>query len=341
MNLSIRACYNLDLLNTLNVLTGNSVLKEHHPDLYTEFGEPLSDEGRATLAMISKGLGTDLISPLVAFGISFVDGFEEADLSALLLDKERILADLQRKEPRLMSQSEQLISLFQLIAPVIAELENMGFSEYWKEERLPLIWEKKAGLDAFIKKSSLEEEITALMGADSTPQEITLYVCTYAAPYGIKISGPRYIADVSYPKEIIFRTALHEMFHEILQIESLRSTMDAVAVDPFIKLAFEKKDPKYGYPEMEGFLEENIVEALTLYVCQQVGLEADPYGYLQDHDGGSHIFSVILLDALQRSQKDAGQPISEYLDQLIAHMPLGKLAATYQTAMQNAGKTIT
>ena len=340
MQFQIRACYNFDLLNMMNVLTGDPFYTKYHAEAYAEFGEALSDESRQILNKITESLGNAMISPLINFMISFIPDFENENLTELLLDENRILDGIQQSDPRMLEKAKEMKPLYQALIPVIAELENMGFQEYWTSEKEPAILEKKAELQPYVETYSLDKEIASMLGAGRAPEEITLYLCTFAAPHGIKVFGPRYIADVSFKNESILLIAIHEMFHPPYDEQAVQESLDLLASDPFIRLAFEKKDPKFGYPEMDGFLEENVVEAMSLFIAQKVGLESDPYGYLLKHDGGSHVFSVILLDSLNLYPKPLLQEFGDYFRELVDKMPVGSLVNSYRIALEKAGKEI-
>lgn len=340
MQFQIRDCYNFDLINMLNVLSGDPFYTQYHPEAYAEFGEALSDDSRFRLRAVTDALGNAMISPMINFAVSFIPGFAEANILELLLDEARIFEGIQENDPRMLEKAKEMSPLFQALVPVLAELENMGFREFWLEEGLPLIKARKAELEPFAESVSLDKEIAAMLGAGQAPEEIVLYLCSYASPHGIKIFGPRYIADISFKTESVFMIAIHEMFHPPYVQAEVQDQLDKIAADPFIKLAFEKKDPKFGYPEMYGFLEENVVEAMTLNIAEKIGLESDPFGYLLNHDGGSHVFSVVLVDYLNQYPKPVVQPFGEYFRDLVAKMPVGNLMTAYQDALKKAGKEI-
>ena len=340
MDLIIRPSYNLDVLNLLNILTGEPPYTDVHPDVYQEFGQLLSQDSRDTLKMVTEALGNGMISPLVAFAISFVPRFEDGDLLALLLDEERILASFQEREPRMLAQAARLLPLFRLIAPVIEEVEELSFHGYWTSEKLPVILEKQEQLQQFIKESAFEQEIKSMLGKSHQNDRITLFLCALAAPYGIKISGNRYITDASYGIGTILGKALRELLQPTFDYLALQQALENLSDDPFIRLAFERTDPKYGFPEIQTYLKENILEAMALFITHKTGLEADPVGHLQTFNGGSFVFSVILLDYMQTHPKDPSIEFSDYFLDLIEKMPSGNLASAYQAAMKHAGKNL-
>jgi hypothetical protein len=338
MDLIIQTSYNLDVLNLLNILTGDPAYTNVHPDVYMEFNQALSQESRDILSMVTDALGNGMISPLVAFALSFVTKFEDGDLLALLLDEERILSSFKAREPRMLAQAGRLLPLFRLLAPVVEEIEELSFHDYWTSENLPLIIKKKEELEHFIDGHAFEKEIVGLLGKNHLQDHITIFLCALAAPYGIKISGNRYITDASYDLKTIFAKALRELLQTTVDQLPLKDVLKDLADDPFIILAFERKDPKYGAQEVETYLRESILEAMALFISHKTGLDTDPYDHLLQLSGGSFVFSVILLDFMQTHPKELSTEFSDYFMKLIDKMPLGNLATAYQAALEHAGK---
>jgi len=81
---------------------------------------------------------------------------------------------------------------------------------------------------------------------------------------------------------------------------------------PWVKEAFDKQDPNSGYNTIEGFIEENIVEALGIYIAVKLGAGIEPFEYLTKHDGGSHVISPYFYRYLCDNAKDVSQSIEDY-----------------------------
>jgi len=126
------------------------------------------------------------------------------------------------------------------------------------------------------------------------------------------------------------------MFHPPYNAKKLPKELDALTEDPLLKRAFEGKDPKYGYLTMRGFIEENVVEAMTLSICEKLGWETDPMGYLARHDEGSHMLSVVLLEYFRRYPKSQDQTFQQYFKGLAERIPIGSLDREYER-IQRAG----
>ena len=172
MEILINNAYNLDLLNLLNVLSGDPLYIRLYPDVYTEFGQVLSQDSNEVLKLVSAALGTTLVSPPIAFALSIIPGFDQKPLPDLLMDQEGFLAALQENAPRLLAQKDQLFLLFQVLATVIQELEHLGFREYWLEECFPLIDDRQSAIEDLLYHSRLEMEINSLVGQSQLPEEI-------------------------------------------------------------------------------------------------------------------------------------------------------------------------
>jgi len=172
-----------------------------------------------------------------------------------------------------------------------------------------------------------------MLGRGQAPESITVYLCAFAAPHGIKICGPNYISDIAFSKDITLGIAVHEMFHPPYDARNLDPELERLGEDPLLQHAFKTKDPKYGYATMTGFIEENVVEAMAISICHKIGLEDDPLGYFEKHDDGSHMLSVVLFDAFSKHPKSIEQPFEDYFRDLLDLLPVGSLDREYKAIM--------
>ncbi len=330
MRFNIRVSYNLDLLNLMNILTGEEFYAKRHEEAFARFGKPLSTNSRRRIEKVVDINGSAMIGPYLCLVASAIPNFEKRSLVRMFSDLDLLRNNFSQYRYFDPNEWPNQASIFGLLIPVVKELETKGFREYWRTNRLHLIERSRRMLSRFVHKFQLQGEIEFMLGPGQAPDRITLYLCSFASPHGIKVCGSRYIADISFPKEFIVSTAIHEMFHPPYDAESLRQELIALAADPLLKRAFETKDPKYGYSTMNGFIEENVVEAMALFISQKLGLEKDPLAYLASHDGGSHVLSVVLLEYFKRYPKPKKQPFHEYFRDLLKVLPIGSLDAEYE-----------
>ena len=334
MRFHIRYAYNLDLLNLMSVLTGESLYVNAHPEAFERFGKSLSDYSNNCLQKAVEINGNAMLGPALCHGLSAYPWFENLNILRL----EQVLVPLLtgvRWVPLISQKWEEEEIVIRSILPVVKEVESMGFREYWERERLPLIKQGQDELYQFIGQFPLEDEIEGMLGHGKAPRRIILYLCTFAAPHGMKLHGARFISDVSYSKEdTLGMIAIHELFHPPYNAKQLSEELDALGEDPLLKRAFAEKDPQYGYLTMGSFIEENVVEAMTLSIGEKLGWETDPMGYLARHDEGSHMLSVVLLEYFKRYPKLQGQTFHQYFKELVRKLPIGLLDREYERIQQ-------
>jgi len=334
MKFNVRYSYNLDLLNLINVLTADDFYLGWHKGIFELFGEPLSKKSKGCIKEAVEINGSAMLGPLLSLIISAVPNFEKRSIVRMLSDIDYLHSHFKSFVYYKAEKWTEHVSILCLLLTVIKELETKGFREYWKKERLPLIKRSQRQFRSYANKYHIDDEIEFMLGIGQAPESITVYLCTFAAPHGIKICGPRYLTDIVFPKEISLGIAIHEMFHPPYNAKNLEKELQRLGNDPLLKHAFETKDPRFGYPTMEGFIEENVVEAMAIFICHKLGLEKDPLDYFAKHDGGSHMLSVVLFEYFKRYPKSRNQIFEEYFQELLQVLPIGSLDSEYKTILQ-------
>jgi hypothetical protein len=334
--LVLRHSYLLDQANFLNALTGDEFYRSRHPEAHERWAGQLSLSAAASLAEAVRQNGSAMLGPALAYVLSTVPGFEAADLADLLARPGLTLASLGALPQAHQADARQIIDLFPLLLPAVRELESLGFRRYWEAERAPLIDASGRTLEQFLAglRLDLGAAVTQMLGRaqeDGRAEPIELFLATFASPHGMKLCGPRYVSDVRFKPEATVRIAIHEMFHPPYVLAEVCDAASALIADPLFQGAFAGKDPRFGYETEDGFLEENVVEAMELHVSRGAGLIADPIGYLLDHDGGSHKLSVVLLKYFALLPKVAGEPFGDYFRRLTSLMPVGNLTQVYES----------
>ncbi len=339
MDIFVRHSYNLDLLNLLNIVAGDAAFQRRYPQIYAEFGQPLSLDTKQVLERVSTALGTTFISPPIAFVLSIIPQFNTASLINLLLDQEVFSAAIEQNEPRLLPQKEQLLLLFQILAPVIQEIELLGFREYWLKELLPAIKDRQNEIEESMHRLDFITSIHGLFQKEILPEEIHIFLCALNAQHGVRLTGHSSMVDISFSDSKIIEFSLHEVFQSAVIGLEIPALLQPLADDPFLELAFEKSKPVTGFENIETYIQENVVEVCKVYILYKNGFLPDPYAYLQTHLQGAFVLAVVLFDYLE------GLLISsDYLDGILKtwmeQKPAGKLMSLYRQAMERAGREI-
>ena len=82
-NFRICTSYNLELLNVMNVLTGDSSYIKRHKEAYNRFGVNLSENSKNCLTKAVNIFGNTMLGPFLSNVISAVPNFEDCDVEDL------------------------------------------------------------------------------------------------------------------------------------------------------------------------------------------------------------------------------------------------------------------
>ncbi len=334
MKFNVSYSYNLDVLNFINILTRAELYLAWHKGIYEQWGEKLSCKSKECITKAIEIKSNTMFGPLLSLVISAVPNFEKRSLVRMFSDPDMLKSYFSNYQYYDAENWLEEATIFELLIPIIKDLEALRFHDYWKKERLPIIKKIQRQFRTIANQCELDSEIELMLGKGNSPEDITVYLCSFSAPHGIKICGPRYITDIKFPMEVSLGIAVHELFHPPYNAKNLIIELQSLENDPLLQHAFKTKDPRFGYPTMPGFIEENVVEAMALSVCHKVGLEKDPIGYLKKHDEGSHMLSVVLFDYFGRFPKPRNQSFETYFVNLLKKMPVGSLDREYHAIMQ-------
>ncbi len=338
MNIYFHHSYNLDLLNLLDILIDDQ-LGDRYIQEYTEFGPALSLEARNVLIEVSAALGGIHISPLISFALSVIPQFEKAPLVDLLLDQEGFLEAIQQNEPRLMAQKDQLTLLFQVLAPVVREIELLGFREYWTTEYLSPLEDEVVQLEDFVLHTPLVTVLQGLLGKQSLPDEMHIYVCALNDGKGVRLTGYNSITDFSFSILNVLDFSTHEMIKDAVGAQFPDSLCKPLSADKFIQLGFEKSQAITGLATIEDYIRENLVEAVKVYLYFKSGLMPEPISYLQTYKQGVFVLAVILLDHFYWNDP-SNRSFKTIFEEWMQTNPDRPMMDLYKESLGRAGKSI-
>lgn len=298
---------NFDLICFLNVATGDAFYTEAHEAAYKQFYPLLSDDIKAKIKGMVEKRETTMLWPLIALLLSAVDNHDSRDLVDILQSHDEIRQGI-APTPYFKKDTEKQLSLHfetytQVVIPFVQALEAIGFVDYWEQEMKPLIEARCAQLNQYLETFHISDEVSRLMPCHRG--DIRMWVCAFAHPLGAKLCGYDMISDYTWDDETILRTITHEMFHPPYQADKVAEGVKALGALPWVVAAYENQHPNHAYQPMAGFIEENIVEALGIYVFKKMIVDFDAHGYFKEHDFGSHVISPYFYDYLCNTPKGA------------------------------------
>lgn len=338
MKLIVKDCYNLDLFNFLNVLTADKFYVNCHKRAFKKYYPLLTDKTKQNIQEIVRIHGRTMISPYLALIISSVPDFENTNLNELFDNTDQLENFFSKYSYYDQQEWSAKKPIFNLLVEVIKNIEQTDFREEWLRKRLPDINSAKQEIIEFANNFHIIDEINNMLGAKQNSADIILYLCAFAYPHGIKICGSRFISDVCYSKQTTLRIAIHELFHPPYNTKNIESELQNLAKDSLIDQAFKGQSPSFAYSEILGFIEENVVEAMELFISKKIGLIDDEYLYLKKHDNGSHVFSFVLLRYFKDYPKEPSMSFEDYFKFILEKMPVGALQSEYDQIISPANE---
>ena len=329
MSFIVKDCYNLDLLNFINVLTADKFYVNCHKRAFKKYYPLLTDKTKQNIQEIVRIHGRTNVSHYLTAIISAVPDFDNANLVELLGNTNQLGAYYSKYSYYDSQEWDEKKEIFNLLVEVLKDIEQTDFREEWLRQRLPRINSKKHEIMEFANNFHINDEIENLLGIKKNNNDIILYLCSLAYPHGIKICGSKFISDIRYSKQFTLRIAIHELFHPPYNTKNIEYELQCLAKDNLIEKAFKSQLPNFAYSNIIGFIEENVVEAMELFISKKIGLVHDELMYLKKHDNGSHVFSFILLKYFREHQKDICIPFEEYFKGILKVMPIGSLQSEY------------
>jgi len=317
MRLKTAISYNLDLICLAGIMTGDDLFIDIHKDVFDTWQPKLSKDIKTKLSDLVNRRGDAFISPLITLFISSLANFNDRNLLEMLSNFDEIKESMNKTPYHFSDESfnTHFTSFTKIIIPLISELEGNGIREYWNANKLPLIKTKCIELDNQLIKYNMQDVLQPFANINKADCEI--YLCAFANPFAIKLCGNALVTDVSNPLDIILANASHEIFHPPYNYEIVKNYVLKLANKPWVKAVYDSQPASAGFGSEVGFIEENIVEALGIYVAVKLGANIEPYQYFKDHDAGSHIVSPHFYKYLCENEKAHEQSFEDYFIEFV------------------------
>jgi len=302
----------LDILCFLNIMTANKYYIDFHKELFEKFYPLISEKTKQNIQEMIKQQGYSMLSPTLTLLISSLSNFNDRNLIEMLKSHDEVENSM-NKIPYIFSHQDFsfYFSFFDsAIIPLIEELETAKLNNFWQANKLPLIKKRCQEIDSYMEQYSVENLISQYRNFDNS--DFIVYLCSFAAPHGLKLCGNNIISDFSYSKDNILSNVTHEIFHPAFNFETVKQSLNVLAEKSWVKEAYQNQNPNSGYYTIEGFIEEHIVEALGVYVLIQLGVDIKPSEYFKNHDEGSHVISPYFYKYLLENKKDISQSFEDY-----------------------------
>jgi hypothetical protein len=306
----VRTSAGFDALCALNILSGDSFYVAEYPSEARVFGEARYAEARAAaqrLKAVIKDQGGGIVSAYLTLIFS---GGPDSSIAALLAEANHP-AGLERSLRASPYWSDETWQLFERVrADGIAALEGMQQAGFESD------WRKAMGEDPAARAVELRDSLARydVLGEQERlighplASGIEVIVLYYSRPHGIRIQGERFLTNVDYPLRVVLRNAAHEPFHPPFDPEqpSIRAMLQDFAADSLIRRIVATHDPAYGYNTVDGYVDEDAVQALEQVVSERLGFASPAARRWQAADDGMHLLAAALYDLMEETGFAAG-----------------------------------
>lgn len=307
-----------DALAFLGILTGDPFYLERYPAEYARFEPLLTPEARAALAELKRKVKDEaggIISAHLTLVFSASTAETLPEMRAALDDPGPMRATF------VQTPYADEWPLFESVLPELRVLlgwyESVGFPAYWEAEVRPRAEARIAELSRQLSGYDVLEETIRLTGRPTRLDTLTVYLLHFVKPHGIKVIGSRFLTAISWPFSVVLPDAVHEMFHppyDLADDAELQAALDHLRTDPFLMERVENHDPSLGYTTFEGFVEEDVVQALEQLVLERLGVKRDPQAHWCRQDGGMHVLAVALYQVMKEKQfADSEETVRDFL----------------------------
>ena len=322
MSFLFKSNYNFEILSFLNVLTSDAFYLEHHRDTYNKFFPLLSQTSKDNISVMVQKMHQTNLAFMFNIILAAMRDYEDKDIcTAFQMDQELeyIIEELKKHAYIPADVLNEANILFTMAAAIMNDLESLGFREYWRREMEPFLKIRCRELQEFVNRYDFEDMFKTLKPA--LPDNVNVYICTFHRPHSTKINlvGDVILSDF-YSNETTLMILIHELFHPPYVIGEVSESLRELSEKPWVIEAFENQNENCRYSQMDYFLEENIVEALGIYIAYKLGIEKEPYKYFENHDYGSHVVSPFFFKYLLENPKHPLQSFSEYLSDFVGYI---------------------
>lgn len=298
--------FKFDTLCFLNVLSGDVFYMRYYEKEYAKFAHRLTPSSRTALANLKRKLkdnNKNIISAFLSLHFSAADD-ETLDDMLRTLKNDGLMKRNLKKTSYYDEKSWRLFeSVRRNLEEIFLFLKAIEFDAYWRQNILPKVRHRITELSKDLSKYDVITEVEAHLGGALPSNEITIYMLYYARPHGIKITGTRFLCDVSYPLKVVVQNAVHEMMHPPYDLSldrELRDALDSLRSDAFLMDKVANHNPAFGYNSFESFIEENCVRALEQLIGERLGIASDARRRWKDEDDGMHVFAVALYSLMKQ-----------------------------------------
>jgi len=319
----VRESEGLDAVAFLGALSGGSLYLDAYGAEAAVFSPKLPAAVRTDLAALARESEADQFGLLWPGLANLMSG---ADLSTL----DDVIAALREPEARVRPayQASQYWdakdwSWFVAAAPrlitVFAAMRDAGFADFRRARIGAGLAQRMGEIERGLADYDVIRWQRKLTGRDYAP-EIDIVLLHFSKPHGVRVQGQTFLQAADYTIATTVRIAAHEVLHPPIRMDGpvAKTAMALLEKDALITRIVREHDPRWGYTTLEGYLNEDLCQALDQLISEALGVGRNPADRWRKVDDGMHVLAAGLYGLLRQDcWVEAGGSIETWLAQAI------------------------
>lgn len=310
----------LDAVAFLGALSGGELYLKRYDKEAAEFGALLPDAIRADLTALRVEADRDEFGLLWPNFATILSGASVKTMAELIAAVER--PDPVVRAPYAASPywDEGDWRWFTAAAPrlrkIFAAMQKAGFPAYRAKLVGATLDAKAAELERALSSFDVIQWQRKLTGRDFDPN-IHITLLYFSEPHGVRVQGQHFLQSTAYGLTTTLRIAAHEMLHPPIDMKGrvASAIMATLGKDELITRIVRDHDPRWGYTSLEGYLNEDICQALDQLISEALGAARNPADRWRKADDGMHVLAAGLYGLLRQDKwAETGGSIEAWLD---------------------------
>jgi hypothetical protein len=302
-----------DALCFLNVLTNDDFYRKYYAAEYANFEPRLTPAARRALINLKiklKDRSKVIVSSFLSIHLSASDAETLDEMLAALDNCDQMKAVLQKTVYYSKDGWRLFESIKKDLRVLLQFLKDERFDDYWRAEILPKVKGKTAAIAEYLSRYDVIPEVEKHTGFNFASNKILVNALYFSRPHSMKLTGTRFLTDISYPTTVVLKIAIHELLHppyDLPKDRKLREALDTLRSDKFLMDKIRNHNASFGYNNFESYVEEDCVRALDQIIAERFGIETDARHRWQEEDDGMHVLTAALYDLMKHEKYDGRQ----------------------------------
>jgi hypothetical protein len=325
----VQASEGLDAIAFLGALSGGELYLRYYAEEAAAFSPRLPQAVRTDIAALTREAET------AKFGLlwpSLANLLSGTDLSTLDLAI-GALADLEARVRPAYQASQYwdakdwawITAAAPRLVAVLGAMRDAGFAAF-RRERIGAGLDQRVGeVQRALAGYDVVRWQRKLTGRAFAP-EIQIVLLHFSKPHGVKVQGQTFLQAADYDVATTVRIAAHEMLHPPVPMDgaAAKAALAMLERDRLIARIVREHDPRWGYTTLEGYLNEDLCEALDQLIAEALGVARNPADRWRKADDGMHVLAAGLYGLLRQDKwVETGGSIEAWLADAVGR---GRLA---------------